>query len=319
MNIHCIQNFFHRSRFLRLPSKNRVGLKLFTVLNILFTFRIFNNLRLPWKQSFPWNFSLYWNIIYHSGFLSNFALALKNRVALEFFTVFHMCLYHSGFLSDSRLPWKTEFALKLFTVLNILFTFRSFEQLTLALKKRGCPEFTVLNMYCLLFRIFGQLALALKKQSCPGIFHCIEYAVFIIQDFWATCGFREKQSCPGFFYCIEIFFIIQDFEQLCACPEKQSSPWIFHCIEIFFIIQNFWATSACTEIFHCIEIFSIIQYFEQLVLALKKRLALKFFTELNIPFTFRILSDLRLPWKTEGSLNSLYWICIVYCSGFLGN
>jgi len=28
--------------------------------NILFTFRIFNNFRLPWKQSFPWNFSPYW-------------------------------------------------------------------------------------------------------------------------------------------------------------------------------------------------------------------------------------------------------------------
>ena len=54
---------FHRSRFLsnlRLPWKNRTALKFFTVLNILFTFRIFNNLRLPWKQSFPWNFSLYW-------------------------------------------------------------------------------------------------------------------------------------------------------------------------------------------------------------------------------------------------------------------
>ena len=45
---------------LRLPWKNRVALKFFTVLNLLFTFRIFNNLRLPWKQSLPWNFSLFW-------------------------------------------------------------------------------------------------------------------------------------------------------------------------------------------------------------------------------------------------------------------
>ena len=33
-----------------------------------------------------------------------------------------------------RLPWKTEFALKIFSVLNILFTFRTFEQLALVLK-----------------------------------------------------------------------------------------------------------------------------------------------------------------------------------------
>jgi len=53
------------------------------------------------------------------------ALALRNRVALEFSVV-----------------------------LNILFTFRSFEQLALALKNRGWPGFTVLNMYFLLFMIF---------------------------------------------------------------------------------------------------------------------------------------------------------------------
>jgi len=45
------------------------------------------------------------------------------------------------------------------------FTFRSFPPLPpLALKNRGCREFTVLNMYFLLFRIFEQLALALKTE-----------------------------------------------------------------------------------------------------------------------------------------------------------
>jgi len=46
-------------------------------------------------------------------------------------------------------------------VLNILFTFRIFKQLALALKK-SCPEFTALNIFFLSFRIFEQLALALK-------------------------------------------------------------------------------------------------------------------------------------------------------------
>ena len=153
-----------------LAMKKRVALKFLTLLNILFTFRIFNNLNLPWKQSFPWKFSLCWKcIFYYSGVLSNFVLPLKNRVALEFFNV-----------------------------LNIPFTFRSFEQLALALWNRGCPEFIVLNIYFLLYRIFEQLALALKNRMCPGIFHCIEI-YFIIQDFWATSTCPENRVCPEIF------------------------------------------------------------------------------------------------------------------------
>jgi len=64
--------------------------------------------------------------------------------------------------------------------LNIHFTFRSFEQFALALKNRGCPEFTVLDMYFLSLRMFEQLAL--KKQVSLAFFTCIEI-FFIIQDF----------------------------------------------------------------------------------------------------------------------------------------
>jgi len=103
--IYTAFKIFYSSRFLRLPSKNRIALKIFTVLNILFTFRIFNNLRLPWKQSFPWNFSLYWNIIYHSGFLSNVALALKKDLPWNF-SLYWIYFLHSHFLSILRLPWK---------------------------------------------------------------------------------------------------------------------------------------------------------------------------------------------------------------------
>jgi len=39
--------------------------------------------------------------------------------------------------------------------------------------------------------------------------------------------------------------------------------------------------------------------FEQLVLALKNRVALNFFTVLNILFTFRIFEQLALALKTE--------------------
>ena len=84
---------------------------------------------------------------------------------------------------------------------------------------------------------------------------------------------------------------------------------------------------------------------EQLALVLKNRVALKFFAVWNMLFTFwnfeqlalalknrgfpefsvpniyyysGILNNLRLLWKTEGVLNSLYWMYFFY-SGFLSN
>jgi len=67
--------------------------------------------------------------------------------------------------------------MEFFTVLNILFTFRMFEQLLLALKDRVCPEFTVLNVFFIL-QSFEQLALALKNGVCLENVHCIEIWIF---------------------------------------------------------------------------------------------------------------------------------------------
>jgi len=62
-------------------------------------------------------------------------------------------------------------------------SFRIFEQLAHSLKNRvALKMFTVWNIL-FIFRIFEQIALALEKQSCPGIFNCIEYVFFSIQDF----------------------------------------------------------------------------------------------------------------------------------------
>ena len=66
-------------------------------------------------------------------------------------------------------------ALKIFTVWHIPFTFRVFEQFALALKNRGCPEFTVMNIYILSFRIFEQLALALKNRVVLEFFTVLKY------------------------------------------------------------------------------------------------------------------------------------------------
>jgi len=109
------------------------------------------------------------------------------------------------------LPWKNRVALKNFTVLDILFTFRIFNNLccpenrvspeilhcikyffyhsgflsnfVLSLKNRGCPEFTVLIIYFLSFRIFEQLALALKNRVALIYFHCIKHVFYIILEF----------------------------------------------------------------------------------------------------------------------------------------
>jgi len=89
------------------------------------SFRILNNLRLPEK-----------------------------RVGLENFHGIEITIFE-----ELELALKTEFFLKYFTVLNIVFKFRIFEQLVRALKKRVCPEFTVLNICFLSFRILNNLRL----------------------------------------------------------------------------------------------------------------------------------------------------------------
>ena len=128
--------FFHRSRFLsnlRLPWKTRVALKIFTVLNIDFTLRIFNNLRLPWKQSFLCNFSLYWIYFLHSEFWATRACPEKQSV-----------------------PWIHSPEYIFFIIQDVWATCACPE------KRVALEFFTVLNTYFLSFRIFEQLALALK-------------------------------------------------------------------------------------------------------------------------------------------------------------
>jgi len=82
--------------------------------------------------------------------------------------------------------------------LNILFAFRTFEQLALALKNRLCHEFTVLHIYFLSFKIFEQLALALKTEfglkellspaSCAYAGRCL----WMSQTFGAADGVISK-------------------------------------------------------------------------------------------------------------------------------
>ena len=151
-------------------------------------------------------------------------------------------------------PWKTEFAVKFFTVLNICFTIQDFWATCDCPEKQRCPVIFHCIEYTFTFRRFEQLSLALKNSVCPENFHCFEH-LFHRSGFLSNLRLPWKQSLP-WIHCIEyIFFIVQDYWASCACPEKQSCLEIFHCIEIFFIVQDFSPTRACPENRFCAEFF----------------------------------------------------------------
>jgi len=69
------------------------------------------------------------------------------RIAPKWIYTVLKFFHSSRFLRNLRLPWKQCCPEIFHCIEYILFTFRSFEQLALALKNRGCPEFIVLNIY----------------------------------------------------------------------------------------------------------------------------------------------------------------------------
>jgi len=64
--------------------------------------------------------------------------------------------------------------------------------------------------YTFCIQNFRATCACLEKQMFPWIY-CTEYIFFIIQAFWATSACTEKQSCPGIFHCIEYTLYIQEF------------------------------------------------------------------------------------------------------------
>jgi len=196
-----------------MPWKIEFALKFFTALKYFYLSGFLRNLRLPWKQSLSWIFSLYLIYFLHSGCLSNFCLPWKTEYVLN--SLYWMYFLSFRILNNLRLPWKfslhwnnefwgtcaalkTEFFLKYFTVLNIVFTFRIFEQLVLALKKKVCPEFTVLNIYFLSFRILNYLRLPWKTEFTLKFFTALKYYL----------SFRK------YFTVLNIVFTFRIFEQL---------------------------------------------------------------------------------------------------------
>ena len=119
-------------------------------------------------------------------------------------------------MSNLRLPWRTEFALKFVTVLKF-FTIKDFwETLRFPWKRELSWKFSlhVLNII-FIFRIFEQLALALRNRVALKLFTVLNI-YFYVQDFWATWACPKNRVCPDIFDCIEfgLLFTFRIFEQL---------------------------------------------------------------------------------------------------------
>jgi len=205
----------------------------------------------PEKQSCPEILHCIEYTFYYSGVLSNLRLRWKTKGALNPQYWIYFLLFRN--LSNSALALKNSVALEFFTVLKYILSFRIFEQLALVLKKRVILKIFIVWNILFTFRIFEQLALVLKKRVCSRIFHCIEYLFFIIQDFWATCACPEKNRvAQKIFTVLEYILSFRIFEQLSLALKNRVALKIF---TVFFIIQDFWATCACPENRVCPEIF----------------------------------------------------------------
>ena len=87
--------------------------------------------------------------------------------------------------------------------MNILFIFRIFEQLALALRNRVALKFFIVLKYYLSFRIFEQLALALKNK----VRHCIEY-IFTFRIFEQLALARKTEFALIFLTVFNIAYFL---------------------------------------------------------------------------------------------------------------
>ena len=232
LNIFIVLKYFLSFRFfeqLALALRNRVSLKILTVLNIHFlSFRVSEQLTLDLKNRVALKFSLYWiYIFYHWGFLSNLRLPWKSLPCIFTASVFFkeyvrypiwICRDPISLILGTRIGSLKRFK-KTCCIEYIFFIIQDF------LATCACPEktvalkiFTVMNIYFLSFKIFEQLALALKTEL-PWIFSLYWIYIFYDSGFLSNLHMPCKQSLP-WIHCIEyIFFIIQDVWTTCACPE----------------------------------------------------------------------------------------------------
>ena len=151
----------------------------------------------------------------------------------------------------------------------------------------------------------------------------------------------KTEGSLNLLYWIYIFYYSGVLSNL-RLPWKTQLPWDFLLYWIYFLHSEFlsnlrlpWKTEVCLNLLYWIYIFHHSGVLSNLRLPWK-RVAQNFFAVWNILLTFRIfeqlalalktelpwkfslywlyflhsefLSNLRLPWKTEVTLNLLYWM-----------
>ena len=202
--------------------------------------------------------------------------------------------------------------------------------------KNIVPWIHCIEYIFLIIHNFEQHALALINRVWPEI-HWVEI-FFIFQDFWGTLRLPWKQSLSWNFWlylmyflhsgCLSNFclpwkiecglsslywiciFYHSQFWTTCACPKNRVFPENFHCIKYSFYIKDIWTTWACPEKqsvpwIHCIEYIYFLSFriLNNLRLPWKTEFALKFFSVLKYFLSFRIFEQLELALKTELALN----------------
>jgi len=242
VNIHCIANFFtvHDLRATcTCPEKTELPWKFslywihflpfrifqqlcacpekhscfaFTVLNIFFTFRIFEQLAHALKIEYTF---------YHSGFLSNFALALKNRVCPEIFHCIECIFYIQDILAPCACPEKQSVPWKFSLYWIHFLPFRIFKQLC------ACPENTVAlqSLYWIYFLHSGCLSNLRMPWNFSLNWMCFLYSGFLSSLRWnfSSPGGRSPPPNPNPRLCARL----QISARYCH-SQKILHPWLKH-------------------------------------------------------------------------------------------
>ena len=262
-------------KFFHLFLKYRACREIFHCIEYIFYHtRFFSNLRLPWKTELPWKFSLYWAYFYIQDFWATCACP-ENRVSPESFHCIEYIFYHSGFLSNFVLALKNRVVLEFFTILNILFTFRNFQQRACACpEKERVPWIHSADYIFFIFRIFEQLALSLKNGFALEFFTVLKYFLSF-RIFEQIALALKNRVVPKCFAVWNILLHTEFLSNLHALALENRV------VLIFFIVFE--------------HVFLSFRIFEQLALALINRVAKKFFAVWNILLHSEFLSKMRLP------------------------
>jgi len=163
--IHCIECiFFIIQNFdqLALGPKNRLCPIIFPCIEIFFIFQDFwPTCACPEKQSVPWIYFIEY-IFLSFRILNNLRLPWNVSLYLIYVLQFRM-------LSNLCLPWNTECALNSLYWIHI-FIIQNFEQLALALTNRVCPEiFHCIEIFFIIQDFWATCACP-ENRVCPEFF-----------------------------------------------------------------------------------------------------------------------------------------------------